>query len=151
MRRRERSPLPWLDAGAAIVQERPLAMNTPLSRALLPVLALASAAALRAADDSSGSSSSSSASSSTATSADATTRAPVGHPLRGVIVAVLPEKSALLVKHEEIPDVMSAMTMLLKVDAATLAAAKKDQAITATLLKKPDGWWLENVRPAPTE
>lgn len=71
-----------------------------------------------------------------------------GHPLRGVIVAVLPEKSALLVKHEEIPGVMAAMTMLLKVDAATLAAAKKDQAITATLRKKSDGWWLENVVPA---
>lgn len=70
---------------------------------------------------------------------------PTGHPLRGVIVAVLPEKSALLVKHEEIPGVMSAMTMLLKVDAKALAAAKKDQAITATLVKKSDGWWLENV------
>lgn len=75
--------------------------------------------------------------------------AAAGHPLRGVIVAVLPEKSALLVKHDEIPGVMSAMTMLLKVDAATLAAAKKDTAITATLIKKSDGWWLENVAAAP--
>lgn len=75
--------------------------------------------------------------------------APVGHPLRGVIVGILPEKSALLVTHEEIPGVMRAMTMLLKVDAATLAAAKKDTAITATLLKKSDGWWLENVTPVP--
>jgi Copper binding periplasmic protein CusF. len=74
--------------------------------------------------------------------------APVGHPLRGVVLAVMPEKSALLVKHEEIPGVMRAMTMLLKVDASTLAAAKKDRAITATLVKKADGWWLENVRPA---
>lgn len=70
---------------------------------------------------------------------------PAGHPLRGVIVAVLAEKSALLVKHEEIPGVMAAMTMLLKVDAPTLAAARKDQAITATLVKKPDGWWLHDV------
>lgn len=75
--------------------------------------------------------------------------APVGHPLRGVIVAVLAEKSALLVKHEEIPGVMSAMTMLLKVDAATLAAAKKDQAITATLVRLEDGWWLHEVKAAP--
>ena len=78
-----------------------------------------------------------------------TATAPVGHPLRGVIVAVLPEKSALLVKHEEIPGVMSAMTMLLKVDAATLAAAKKDQAITATLVRQEDGWWLREVKAAP--
>jgi Cu/Ag efflux protein CusF len=72
-----------------------------------------------------------------------------GHPLRGVIVAVLPDKSSLLVQHEEIPGVMAAMTMLLKVDATALAAAKKDTAITATLVKKADGWWLENVTPAP--
>jgi hypothetical protein len=81
--------------------------------------------------------------------AGSTAEAPRGHPLKGVIVAVLGEKSALLVKHEEIPGVMKAMTMLLKVDAPTLAAAKKDQAITATLVRKADGWWLENVQPVP--
>lgn len=81
--------------------------------------------------------------------AAASAEAPAGHPLRGVIIAVLAEKSALLVKHEEIPGVMSAMTMLLKVDAATLAAAKKDQAITATLLRLDDGWWLRDVKAAP--
>ncbi len=75
--------------------------------------------------------------------------AETGHPLRGVVVAVLPEKSALLVNHEEIPGVMAAMTMLLKVDASTLAVAKKDQAITATLIRKTDGWWLKSVQPAP--
>lgn len=82
----------------------------------------------------------------------ATTTAPSpGHPLKGVIVEVVAEKKALLVKHEEIPGVMRAMTMLLKVDAPTLAAAKKGQAITATLHKHSDGWWLETVTPlAPT-
>jgi Cu/Ag efflux protein CusF len=74
----------------------------------------------------------------------------VGHPLRGVVVAILPEKSALLVKHEEVPGVMAAMTMLLKVDAPTLAAAKKGQSITATLIKKTDGWWIETVTPLAT-
>lgn len=74
--------------------------------------------------------------------------APAGHPLRGVIVDVLPARQALLVHHEEIPGVMREMTMLLKVDATTLAAAKKGAAITATLLRKTDGWWLENVTPA---
>ncbi|MCU0791609.1 MAG: copper-binding protein [Opitutaceae bacterium] len=73
---------------------------------------------------------------------------PAGHPLRGVIIDVLPAKQALLVKHEEIPGVMSAMTMLLKVDAPTLAAAKKDQAITATLVRLEDGWWLRDVAAA---
>lgn len=77
--------------------------------------------------------------------------APKGHPLRGVVVAVLAEKSSLLVKHEEIPGVMAAMTMLLKVGAPTLATARKDQAITGTLVKKPDGWWLEDLTPLETE
>jgi Cu/Ag efflux protein CusF len=73
--------------------------------------------------------------------------APVGHPLKGVIVEILAAKSALLVEHEEVPGVMRAMTMLLKVDASTLAAAKTGQTITASLVKKPDGWWLEAVTP----
>lgn len=75
--------------------------------------------------------------------------APVGHPLRGVVVDVFADKQALLVKHEEIPGVMRAMTMLLKVDAAVLPTVAKGQAITATLVKKSDAWWLENVQPVP--
>lgn len=70
------------------------------------------------------------------------------YPLKGVIVAILAEKSALLVKHEEIPGYMMAMTMLFQVDAATLKAAVKGQAITATLVEKADGYWLEDVKPA---
>lgn len=73
-----------------------------------------------------------------------------GHPLRGVIVDILPEKQSLLVRHEEIPGVMRAMTMLLKTDAATLAAAIKGQSVTATLTKREDGWWISDVKPAPT-
>lgn len=83
-----------------------------------------------------------------ATPAATGSEATAGHPLRGVVVAVVAEKSALLVKHEEIPGVMRAMTMLLKVDTSTLGAAQKGQAITATLIKKADGWWLENVQVA---
>lgn len=82
-----------------------------------------------------------------ATEAPTEAKAAEGHPLRGVIVSVLADRSALLVKHEEIPGVMRAMTMLLKVDQETLANAKKDQAITATLVKKADGWWLHDVKP----
>ncbi len=71
-----------------------------------------------------------------------------GHPLRGVILEILPGKQALLVHHEEIPGVMREMTMLLKVDSPTLAAAKKNQRITATLTRRADGWWLTDVTPA---
>lgn len=73
--------------------------------------------------------------------------ASVGDPLRGVILEVVPQQSALLVKHEEIPGVMRAMTMLLKVNEPTLAVAKKGQAITARLVRKGDEWWLFEVTP----
>ena len=70
------------------------------------------------------------------------------HPLRGIVTAVYEDRSALMVKHEEIPGVMRAMTMLFKVDAATLKAAKKGQAITAQMSREGDDWWLHEVKPA---
>jgi hypothetical protein len=74
--------------------------------------------------------------------------APKRHPLKGIVIDVLADKSALLVKHEEIPGVMKAMTMLLKVDADTLKspAATKGAAITGLLVRKADGWWLEEAK-----
>ncbi len=73
--------------------------------------------------------------------------APARHALKGVVIDVLAGKSALLVKHEEIPGVMKAMTMLLTVDAATLKsdAAKKGAVIAGSLVRKADGWWLEGA------
>lgn len=68
------------------------------------------------------------------------------HLLKGVIVDILADKSALLVKHEAIPGYMGAMTMLFQVDAATLRAAVKGQAITGTLVERDDGFWLEDVQ-----
>jgi Cu/Ag efflux protein CusF len=74
---------------------------------------------------------------------------PAGHPLRGKIVAILKEKSSLLVAHEEIPGVMAAMTMFLRVDPATLENARAGQMIHARLIKKDASWWLVDVIPAP--
>ena len=74
---------------------------------------------------------------------------PKTYPLRGVIVEVQPKQSALLVKHEDIPGFMPPMTMLFKVDEATLKAAKKDQTITATLVERDGDYWLIDVKPAP--
>jgi hypothetical protein len=68
-----------------------------------------------------------------------------GYSLRGVVVDVLPQKGGLLVKHEEIPGVMKAMTMLLKVDETTLQAVHNDQAVTGLLVRRADGWWLCEV------
>ncbi len=71
------------------------------------------------------------------------------HPLKGVIVDVRADKQSLLVKHEEIPGVMRAMTMLLKTDLATLQKAAKGQKITGLLVRKDDGWWIEAVAVLP--
>lgn len=68
------------------------------------------------------------------------------HPLKGVVTGVLAEKSALLVKHEEIPGVMRAMTMAFRVDAATLKTSKEGQTITGLLSRQGDAWVLENVK-----
>ena len=68
------------------------------------------------------------------------------HPLRGVITAVDVERSALMVKHEEIPGVMRAMTMLFKVDIATLKSVQKGQTITAMMSRQGDDWWLHDVK-----
>ncbi|AHF88981.1 copper-binding protein CusF [Opitutaceae bacterium TAV5] len=66
--------------------------------------------------------------------------------LRGEVIAVLASRGGLLVKHEDVPGVMKAMTMLLKVDEATLAAAKKGDAITGLLVRKDDGWWIDKAK-----
>ena len=70
------------------------------------------------------------------------------YPLKGVITSVLPDRSALMVKHEEIPGFMRAMTMMFKVDAATLKSAKKGGAVTGMMSRRGDDWILEDVRPA---
>jgi Cu/Ag efflux protein CusF len=70
------------------------------------------------------------------------------YPLKGVVVDLLADQTALLVKHEAIPGYMMAMTMVFKVDPATFKAAVKGAGITGTLVEKPDGFWLEDVKPA---
>lgn len=69
------------------------------------------------------------------------------HPLKGVIVDILADQSALLVKHEDLPGFMPAMTMLFKVNAASLKAAQKNQTITGTLVQRGKEFWLEDVKP----
>jgi Cu/Ag efflux protein CusF len=68
------------------------------------------------------------------------------HPLRGVIVAVNPERAELTVKHEAIPGVMRAMTMVFRVDAATTQVVRTGQAITARMMRVADEWWLKDVK-----
>jgi Cu/Ag efflux protein CusF len=57
--------------------------------------------------------------------------------------------SAIRVKHEEIPGVMRAMTMLFKVDAATLKAVKTGDSITALMNREEGEWRLHEVKVVP--
>ena len=75
--------------------------------------------------------------------------APKRHPLRGVITSVIADQSAFMVKHEEIPGVMRAMTMMFKVDEATLKTFKPGDALTGLMSRQGNTWVLENVKPAP--
>jgi Cu/Ag efflux protein CusF len=68
------------------------------------------------------------------------------YALRGVVVAVDVDKSALRVKHEEIPGFMRAMTMQFKVDAPTLTAAKVGAALTGQMSRQGKDWVLEAVK-----
>jgi Cu/Ag efflux protein CusF len=74
--------------------------------------------------------------------------APKRHPLRGVITTVVPAQSAFMVKHEDIPGVMRAMTMMFKVDDATLKTFKVGDAITGLMSRQGSTWTLEEVKPA---
>ncbi|MBA4136583.1 MAG: hypothetical protein C0518_04625 [Opitutus sp.] len=64
------------------------------------------------------------------------------HPLTGVIVDVMTDKGALLVKHDEIPGVMRAMTMMFRVEADVLAKVKKGDAIKAQMGRNDEGKWI---------
>jgi len=85
----------------------------------------------------------------TAWSAAETIAEPKTHPVKGVVMGLMPEKTALLVKHEEVPGVMRAMTMLFKVDPAVLEKVKRGDPITALMSRRADGWWLTEVEVVP--
>jgi Cu/Ag efflux protein CusF len=73
------------------------------------------------------------------------TAEPKTHPLKGVVMGVMAEKTALLVKHEEVPGVMRAMTMMFKVEPVVLEKVKQGDAIQALMSRRADGWWLTEV------
>lgn len=67
------------------------------------------------------------------------------HPVKGVIVGIMADKTALLVKHEEVPGVMRAMTMMFKVEPAVLDKVKREDHIQGKMQRRADGWWLLEV------
>ena len=75
--------------------------------------------------------------------------APQKHPLRGVITRVEAEASALMVKHEDIPGVMRAMTMKFKVAPEVVKTFKAGDAITGLMYRQGNEWRLDDVKAAP--
>jgi protein SCO1/2 len=71
-------------------------------------------------------------------------------PLTGEIVSVVPERSALIVAHDEIKGFMMAMTMEFKVTRGDLAIAKPGQHIRAELVVNGPTTSLENIWPDDT-
>ena len=69
------------------------------------------------------------------------TDAPKEYPLRG----------SLLVKHEDNPGLMPGMTMMFRVAAATLKAAKPGQTITGTLVQRDGEFWLGKINASGTK
>ena len=72
------------------------------------------------------------------------------HPLTGEVVSIDAERKVLVVRHDEIPNFMPAMTMEFVVSSGDLATAKKGQRIRAQLIEpEQEGgdWRLEQIWP----
>lgn len=71
-----------------------------------------------------------------------------GHPLVGEVLEVDEERRVLVVRHEEIPDYMPAMTMEFRVSPGDLANAAPGQRIRARLIENEGEFRLERIWPA---
>lgn len=74
------------------------------------------------------------------------TPADAGHPLKGVVTKVLEDRKLVMVKHEEIPGFMKAMTMAFSVPDEVWPQLKPGVALTARLHKADKGWKLTDVK-----
>ena len=68
--------------------------------------------------------------------------APGFHHLTGVVTNVMAERQALLVKHDEIPGFMKAMTMMFLVEPEVLEKVKKGDAIKAHIGRDENNKWI---------
>ena len=69
-----------------------------------------------------------------------------GYPVKGIVTRVMPDRGMVIVKHEEIPGVMRAMTMAFKVEAETLAQLSVDQALLGRIERRGRDWHLFSVK-----
>jgi len=69
-----------------------------------------------------------------------------GYPVKGIVTRGLTERGQVLVKHDEIPGVMRAMTMAFTVAPETLALLTADREILGRIERRGRDWWLFNVK-----
>ena len=69
-----------------------------------------------------------------------------GHPLKGVVTSLLTERKLVMIKHEEIPGVMKAMTMAFSVPDEVWPQLKPGVALTGRMHKAEKGWKLTDVK-----
>ncbi len=77
------------------------------------------------------------------------------YTVRGQVVKVAPadaEGNAMVtVNHEEVPDVMMAMKMDFKTNAAFLSEIAKDDKVSFELVKTEEGYMMRNIEKLPAE
>ncbi len=71
--------------------------------------------------------------------------AETGHPLRGEVTRVLEDRKLVMVRHEEIPGFMKAMTMAFTVPEADWPTLTPGTFLTATLYGSRGKWRLEDI------
>lgn len=77
------------------------------------------------------------------------TEKPQSYPLTGEVISVDAARNVLVVRHDEIPGFMPAMTMEFIVSPGDVAVAKPGQKIRGQLLQSEKGdWRLEQIWPA---
>lgn len=73
------------------------------------------------------------------------------YPLKGVVRSLVKEERLAMIRHEDIPGWMPAMTMEFEIRSPKdFAKLTKGMAIRATVVVAANGaYWLEDVKPAP--
>lgn len=72
--------------------------------------------------------------------------APQLHALTGVVTKLMPDHDAVMVKHDEIPGFMRAMTMMFVLEPGVAAKLKQGDAIKAKMGRNDAGkWFLRDV------
>lgn len=69
-----------------------------------------------------------------------------GYPIKGRVTKIMAKRGMALVKHEEIPGVMRAMTMAFKVEPNVLPNLKVGQRLLGRIERRDRQWHLFSVR-----